>query len=181
MCSPGKYWWVHSPKHLHSPSSELPNPLFESSEIEWFGGGGGVMRIYDDRKVFLWIQNTILTKNMTFSRERVRGEGLIVSVKSCLSVFHIRPSSQCLPVAHSQFLIKSPRAIRNRAPLSLSCILDLLHQKPAGSVGSRANVGGSGWSSWAVIGRWHPAGSWRQLRGRELPLASASCSPFVNC
>lgn len=37
------------------------------------------------------------------------------------------------------------------------------------------------WSSWAVIGRWHPAGSWRPLRGHEQPLACVSCSPFVNC
>ena len=43
-----------------------------------------------------------------------------------------------------------------------------------------ANVGGSGWSSWVVIGRWRPEGSWRPLRGRELPLASVSCSPSAN-
>lgn len=37
------------------------------------------------------------------------------------------------------------------------------------------------WSSWVVIGRWHPADSWRPLPARELPLACVSCNPFVNC
>lgn len=37
------------------------------------------------------------------------------------------------------------------------------------------------WSSWVVIGRWHPADSWRPLPARELPLTCVSCNPFVNC
>lgn len=40
-----------------------------------------------------------------------------------------------------------------------------------------ASVGGTGPSSWAGIGRWHPAGSWHQLRERELLSTSVSYSP----
>lgn len=40
VCFCGEFWRVHSPKHLQSPSSEPPKPLFDSlsSEIKnwWF-------------------------------------------------------------------------------------------------------------------------------------------------
>lgn len=75
--------------------------------------------------------------------------------------------------------LSSPKQHTSSCPCPV--YLDLLRQKTPSLIGSCANVGVSGWSSWVAIGQWRPAGSWRRLRGRELPLASVSCSPFVNC
>jgi len=64
-----------------------------------------------------------------------------------------------------------PSLIRESSSLLIG--YELLH-----TLHGDTNAGGS---SWVAIGRWHPAGSWRRLRGREPPSTSASCSPFVNC
>ena len=55
-----------------------------------------------------------------------------------------------------------------------------LYLIPLSHIGEQASVGGPGRSSWAVIGRWHPEGSWRRLRVREQQSASVSCTPFVS-
>lgn len=57
------------------------------------------------------------------------------------------------------------------------CCLSNSRPAPVGQLSCcGTSVDGSGPSSWAVIGRWHPAGSWHQQQEHELLSASVSYS-----
>lgn len=198
MCSRGKDWWVHSPK-IPVQSFKWASQTFylNLQRFKWVMSHSGKKGflfedMWWDRRGFLWIQkgnnttevqnNTTLAKTWLFSRENGGGRGwlfqFVVSAVHRFSTSDLHHSVH-LPILLS--LLLNSRELPNSRALFSCPAFGFTSSKTAKLVRSRANVGGSGWSSWAVIGRWRPAGSWRQLRGRELPLASVSCSPFVNC